>query len=87
MLEDRRGHALPDPADAIARVWRIGFLAGLGGHRFEGLGFEGSIGNVRPRMVVDQLYPITGETLYNPSTFCVHITAYPASRAAAPDSI
>src|SRR4051794_11448368 len=32
MLEDRRGHALADTADAIARVWRIGFLAGLGGH-------------------------------------------------------
>ena len=32
MLEDRRGHALPDTADAIAHVGRIGFRAGFGGH-------------------------------------------------------
>ena len=32
MLEDRGGHALPDPADAIVRIWRIGFRAGFGGH-------------------------------------------------------
>jgi hypothetical protein len=38
-------------------------------------------------MLVDELYPITGETLYNPRTFCVHITARSAGRAAAPDSI
>jgi hypothetical protein len=87
VLEDRRGHALPDPADAIARVWRIGFLAGFGGHYFERLGFEGSVGDVRPRMVVDELYPITGETLYNLRPFCVHIIARAANRAAARDSI
>jgi hypothetical protein len=40
MLEDRRGHAFPDPADAIARVWRIGFLSGFVGHQFEVLGLR-----------------------------------------------
>jgi hypothetical protein len=38
-------------------------------------------------MLIDELYPITGETLYNPRTFCVHMIADPADRAAAPDSI
>jgi hypothetical protein len=32
MLEDRRRHAFPDAADAIARIWRVGFRSGLGGH-------------------------------------------------------
>ncbi|MGY4452817.1 hypothetical protein ACVWZR_007477 [Bradyrhizobium sp. i1.3.1] len=38
MLEDRGGHPFPDTADAIARIWRVGFRASLGGHQFEGLG-------------------------------------------------
>lgn len=82
MLEDRGGHALPDTADAIARIWRIGFRTGLGGH-----GCEGSIGDVRLGMLVEELYPITDETLYNLRTFCVHMTANAASVQNAPDSL
>ena len=32
MLEDRRSHTFPDAADAIARIWRVGFRSGLDGH-------------------------------------------------------
>jgi hypothetical protein len=38
-------------------------------------------------MVVDELYPITGETLYNLRLFCVHAAAKAASRRDARDSI
>jgi len=38
-------------------------------------------------MVVDELYPITGETLYNPRPFCVQGTAGARSRVAEPDSV
>jgi hypothetical protein len=38
-------------------------------------------------MVIDQLYPITGETLYNLRLFCVHIDARAVNRAIAQDSI
>jgi hypothetical protein len=38
-------------------------------------------------MVIDELYPITGETLYNLRPFCVHTPAHPVRRTNALDSI
>jgi len=63
VLEDRRHHAFPDPANAVAaaisRGRRVRRWSGLGFHR------PPAISEYRPQMLVDELYPMTGETLYN----------------------